>query len=198
MRGEPRPRARIARLCCSLALSVLIASCAWLAIPVAAAWHATHAILSPDRENLTLLVAPLEVQVGLQETLLLSAGLREAGIGGAGAPASNGARFLRAMAEDMIAAWGDPAVLAEVAEARAASSHWSGTLGEAIRRMRPTGLTSFEFELGPQGCGLTLLMELRDIAAPRWQVTGVRFDDVAPSPDLGGTLACGAPITPGV
>jgi hypothetical protein len=112
------------------------------------------------------------MQAGLRQGLLRDS----LGRVGTPAPSPQAAAFLGGMAEEIAAAWAEPAALAEVARSRGVTP---GAGAPGVFAMRPVGLAAVEMPIGAASgaaAPITLVLELRDAGlAPRWQVTGVRI-----------------------
>ena len=170
-----RPRRHRGWLALLLAAPLLGGAAHWLGAPVNAARQTGQAIMARDAAAL----APLLHQEAVQEAAR-SALAQAAARGPSGAQAQ---AFLAGMAAEMGAAWGSPKALAEVARARGVTQ---GAASEALRNLRPQGVTAVELPLGG-AAPLTLRLELREAGlAPLWQVTEVRMEGgaqpVAPAP----------------
>jgi hypothetical protein len=154
-----------------LALLAPLAGLAWIGAPVATAWQVGHAIDGLD---------PLRMSHHLNLPALQSAVRDGLDPGPVAAESGQAAAFLLGMAAEITAAWAEPAALAQVALARGVTP---GSATEALRRTVPVGLTRFEMPLRSHTAPVTLQLELGGEAlAPRWLVTGVRLDRMAPVP----------------
>ena len=148
---------------------------AWIAAPYATAWHLATALEGRDHETLARHVNPAALQDAVRTAL-----------NPAVAEGEQANAFLAAMADDIAAAWATPAALADVARARGVRP---GTTTDGVRRAMPVGLTKFEMPMHGAASPMTLQLELKQEGlAPRWQVTGVRLDQVAPAAGPGPAL----------
>jgi len=159
-----KPRRRRGWLGVLLVAPLVGGAANWLGAPVSTAWQLGQAIEARDSTTL----APLLDQGAVQQAA--GRALAEAARGPGGAEAS---AFLAGMAAEMTEAWGSPRALTEVARARGVSH---GAAAEALRNLRPQGVTALDLPLGG-AAPMTLRLELREAGlAPRWQVTEVRLE----------------------
>ncbi|MGK7866505.1 DUF2939 domain-containing protein [Falsiroseomonas sp. E2-1-a20] len=163
------PVARRRRTRPLLALLVPILGLAWVSAPYATAWQVGHAIDALDPARMSRHLDLPALQSAVREGLDLGPVATETG---------QAAAFLHGMAQDITAAWAEPAALAQVALARGVTP---GAATEALRRTVPIGLTRFEMPLRGHVAPVTLHLELAgDALAPRWLVTGVKLDRMPP------------------
>ncbi len=162
-----------------IALLPLLAA-GWVGAPYATAWNLAQAMEGGDAAQLSRHFDMPAIQTAMRETLAPAT-----------APEGEEATaFLGAMADDIAAAWSNPAALQEVSRARGLPP---GAPAAAFRRALPTGLTRFEMPLSGGASPVTLQLEFRpDGMAPRWQVTGVRMDATAPAVSPGPALRLSA------
>lgn len=175
--ARPRPEVRrasraAARLRGALLALPLLAPLGWLGASGASLMDVAQAVERQDPAALAPHLDLPAVQSGLRQSLLRDS----LGRVGAQAPGPQAAAFLGGMAEEMAAAWAEPAALAEVARSRGVTQ---GAAAEGLLALRPVGLAAVEMPIGAASgtaAPITLVLELRDAGlAPRWQVTGVRI-----------------------
>jgi hypothetical protein len=143
----------------------------WVTAQAAALRDVAQSVERADAAGLASRVDSTAVQAGLRDML---------GRIAAEAPGEEAASFLGAMVDDMAQAWAVPAALTEVARVRGIAP---GAAVEAVRALRPVGLSAVELPLATTAGAatpMTLRLEMRDAGvAPRWQVTGVTLDATA-------------------
>lgn len=159
----------------SALLAAPLLAAGWLSAPYATAWTLVKAIEGREAQELAKYVDATALQDSVRNSLRLNANAPQDG------PAGD---YLRAMAREIGEAWSNPAALAEVVRARGVGR---GTAAQALRATIPTGLTRFEMPLRGTVAPVTLQLQLSgEILAPRWQVTGVRLEQMSAMPAVGG------------